>query len=81
MDYYAGIDVSLELSSVCILEASGQIAFEAKVASEPEVLAAFPSGVILPLTRVSLEAVLSLRGPMQACRRQSLRSCCSRPGM
>jgi hypothetical protein len=24
MDYYAGMDVSLELSSVCILDASGQ---------------------------------------------------------
>ena len=30
MDYYAGIDVSLELSSVCILDGSGQIVREAK---------------------------------------------------
>ena len=41
MDYYAGIDVSLELSSVCILDGSGQIAREAKVASVPEALATF----------------------------------------
>ena len=33
MDYYAGIDVSLELSSVCILDASGQIVREAKGAA------------------------------------------------
>lgn len=40
MDSYAGIDVSLELSSVCILDATGQIVREAKVASEPEALTA-----------------------------------------
>ena len=56
MDYYAGIDVSLELSSVCILDASGQIVREAKVASEPETLSASLANLNLPLTRVGLEA-------------------------
>jgi len=56
MDYYAGIDVSLELSSVCILDASGQIFREAKIASEPEALTAFLASLNLPLTRVGLEA-------------------------
>jgi hypothetical protein len=36
MDYYAGIDVSLEASSVCVVEASGKIVKGAKVISEPE---------------------------------------------
>ena len=49
MDYYAGIDVSFELSSVCILDASGQIVREAKVASEPEALATFLASLSLPL--------------------------------
>ena len=31
MDYYAGIDVSLEASSVCVVDASGKIVREAKV--------------------------------------------------
>jgi hypothetical protein len=36
MDHYAGIDVSLECSSVCVVEANGKIVREHKVASEPE---------------------------------------------
>ena len=40
MDHYAGIDVSLESSSVCVVDASGRIVREAKVASEPEALIA-----------------------------------------
>jgi hypothetical protein len=33
MDYYAGIDVSLELASVCIVDANGKIVKETKVDS------------------------------------------------
>ena len=40
MDYYAGIDVSLKDSSVCVVDATGRILREAKVASEPEALVA-----------------------------------------
>jgi hypothetical protein len=36
MEYYAGIDVSLEHSSVCVVDASGKIVREAKVTSEPD---------------------------------------------
>jgi transposase len=56
MDYYVGIDVSLELSSICLLDATGRILREAKVASEPEALTAFLASLGLPLTRVGLEA-------------------------
>ena len=31
MDYYAGIDVSLEASSVCVVDGTGKIVREAKV--------------------------------------------------
>ena len=41
MEHYAGIDVSLELSSVCVVDAQGKIVRETKVASEPEALVAF----------------------------------------
>lgn len=56
MDHYAGIDVSLEQSSVCVVDAMGQIVREAKVASEPDALIAFLRELHLPLARIGLEA-------------------------
>ena len=56
MEQHAGIDVSLELSSVCIVDASGKIVREAKVCSEPDVLVAFFKGLSFPINRIGLEA-------------------------
>lgn len=56
MDYYAGIDVSLECSSVCVVDGQGKIVREAKVASEPEALIAWFSAFDVPLARIGLEA-------------------------
>src|SRR6185437_14142293 len=56
MDHCAGIDVSLERSSVCVVDAAGRIVREAKVASEPEALVRFFRELGLPLARVGLEA-------------------------
>ena len=56
MNYYAGTDVSLEWSSVCIVDASGKIVRETKVASEPEVLVEFFKGLSFPVMRIGLEA-------------------------
>ena len=56
MEYFAAIDVSLELSSVCVVDGTGRIVREAKVASEPDALVRYlrESGPVL--TRVGLEA-------------------------
>jgi transposase len=56
MDHYAGIDVSLECSSVCIVDASGKIVREGKVASEPEALIDYFGSLRLPVVRIGLEA-------------------------
>ena len=56
MEYYAGIDVSLESSSICVVDASGRIVREAKVGSEPEALIAWFAGLEIRLSRVGLEA-------------------------
>jgi transposase len=56
MDHYAGLDVSLECSSVCVVDANGKILREAKVASEPTALIAWFRSSGLDLERVGLEA-------------------------
>jgi len=56
VEHYAGLDVSLELTSVCIVDAQGGIVCEAKVASEPEALIGFLRARALPIARVGLEA-------------------------
>ena len=56
MEHYAGIDVSLELSSVCVVDAQGKIIKEAKVASEPEAVVAFFEALGFAVKRIGLEA-------------------------
>src|SRR5579863_10143821 len=56
MNHYVGIDVSLEASSVCVVDVSGKIVCESKIATEPETLIAWLSRLQLELTRIGLEA-------------------------
>src|SRR4051794_39997269 len=56
MDHYAGIDVSLECSSVCVVDASGKIVREGKVASEPAALIVWFAALGFGLARIGLEA-------------------------
>jgi len=56
MEHYAGIDVSLESASLCIVDATGRIIREAKAASDPEVLIGWFRGLGFAVTRIGLEA-------------------------
>jgi transposase len=56
VENYAGIDVSLELSSVCLVDATGKIVKETKVESDPKALIALFNGLGVAVTRIGLEA-------------------------
>jgi len=56
MDHYAGIDVSLEYSSICIVDANGKIIREGKVTSTPAAVIGWFADVGDELTRIGLEA-------------------------
>ena len=56
MEHYAGIDVSLECSSVCVVDGTGKILREARVASEREALIAWFGSLGFELERIGLEA-------------------------
>ena len=80
MEYFAGIDVSLEQSSVCVVDGAGRIVRETKVASEPEALVRFFRGLGIRVIRIGLEA-----GPLSQWLHAGLvaagfEGCCSRRG-
>jgi transposase len=56
MNYYVGLDVSLEETAICVVDETGHVVREARAASEPEALAAALTEVALPLERIGLEA-------------------------
>ena len=56
MEYYAGIDVSVESSCICVVDGNGRFIREAKVLSEPEALTAWFRELGIPLVRIGLEA-------------------------
>ena len=56
MAYFAGLDVSVKETSVCIVDDAGKIVREARVASEPEALLQVLTNTIYRLRRVGLEA-------------------------
>jgi transposase len=56
MDHFAGLDVSVKETSVCIVDDTGRIVRELKVASEPEVLLAVLRDPANRFKRIGLEA-------------------------
>ena len=56
MGYFAGLDVSLEETAICIVDDAGQIVREARAASEPDAIVAFFGASGMAMERVGLEA-------------------------
>ena len=56
MEHCIGIDVSLKLPGVCVIDGKGVIVRETKVTSAPDELVEFPVGLDLPIVRIGLEA-------------------------
>jgi transposase len=54
--YFAGLDVSLEETTICVVDDVGNIVREARAASEPEALVAFFGACGMKMERVGLEA-------------------------
>ena len=61
MDYFAGLDVSVKETSVCIVDDTGKIVRETRVASEPDALLQVLT--LYRFKRVGLEA-----GPLSRSR-------------
>ena len=56
MDHFAGLDVSVKETSLCVVDGTGRIVREVKVASEPEALLAVLKGPAYRFKRIRLEA-------------------------
>ena len=56
MDHFAGLDVSVKETSICIVDGTSKIVREAKVASEPEALLAVLKNPAYHFKRIGLEA-------------------------
>jgi hypothetical protein len=82
MDHFAGLDVSVRVTSVCIVDDAGKIVREVKVASEPEAIAqmmrvglyrpvhgpALTQGINLTAILVCYSPVLPHRQPLATSR-------------
>ena len=56
MEHFAGLDVSVKETSVCIVDDTGKIIREVKVASEPEALLVMLKNPVYHFKRIGLEA-------------------------
>jgi transposase len=56
MKYFAGLDVSLEETAICVVDEMGRIVKEVRAASEPDALIEVLQGMGLVLERIGQEA-------------------------
>ena len=55
MEHYVGLDVSLKLTSICVVSETGSVVREGVVDSDPEAIAAFVRSKAPDVGRIGLE--------------------------
>jgi predicted NBD/HSP70 family sugar kinase len=63
---YAGLDVSLKETAICVVDDAGKIVFERSVATDPQVIAKYLAKHALGLERFGLESGLAVARVSQA---------------
>ena len=56
MKYFAGLDVSMEETSICVVDETGAVVGEGRVASDPGSIVAWLEGTGVSVARLGLEA-------------------------
>ena len=72
MDHFAGLDVSVKETSVCIVDEVGKIVREVKVASEPEALLAVLKNPVYCFKRIGSRSTVAMA--VQCSRRSRVTS-------
>lgn len=81
MENYAGNDVSLKESSVCVVGGTGKVIREVKVASEPEAVVRYFTELELPVCRVGSRRGRDHNGCIQGFVSQDITLSCWRRHM
>jgi len=79
MRYFAGLDVSLEETAICVVDETGRILKEVRAASEPDRLVTALQRTGLPLERIGLEACSLSAWLNEGLRQAGLPAIASRP--
>ena len=80
MNYFAGLDVSLKRTAICIVDRDGNIVREGVTDTEPEALISWLRNTRFALQRVGLDSVNVLPGCTRAFRKADYQSFVLRPG-
>jgi hypothetical protein len=80
MVHFVGLDVSVKETSVCVVDETGQVVAEHRVATEPDEIAKLLTSLGVEHGRVSLEAGRSHSGWSTAWPRRACRGSASRRG-
>ena len=81
MDYFAGLDVSLDTISVCIVNADGDILLEKKIEAEPAAIVAVLKHFGHPFKRIGLKQARPRPGYTANCAASAIRRSASSAAM